>query len=48
MINNYDMARFELIERIVNHLALQDLLLELEHDITDESLDVITYGADVP
>ncbi len=52
MINNYDMARLELIERIVNHLynlddeALQDLLLELEHHITDESLDVITYGAD--
>ena len=46
------MTRFEIIGRIVNHLqmlddsALQDLLTKLEGDITDETLDVITYGAD--
>ena len=45
------MARFELIGRIVNRLhmlsdeALQDLLTELEGDITDKTLEVITYGA---
>jgi len=46
------MERLELIERIVNHLhklndeALQDLLLDLEQDnITDENLDLVTYGA---
>ena len=44
------MARFELIGRIVSHLhmlsdeALQDLLTELEGDITDETLEVITYS----
>ena len=46
------MTRFEIIGRIVNNLqmldnaALQDLLTKLEGDITDETLDVITYGAD--
>ena len=46
------MTRFEIIGRIVNHLqmldnaALQDLLTKLEGDIIDETLDVITYGAD--
>ncbi len=46
------MIRCEIIERIVNHLhrlddvALQDLLAELEGDITDKTLDIITYGAD--
>ena len=51
-IDYNDMERLELLERIVTHLnelddeALEDLLSELEPDITDESLDVITYGAD--
>ena len=46
------MKRFELLGRIVNHLyqlddeALQDVLAGLEGDITDESLDIITYGTD--
>ncbi|NET56024.1 MAG: hypothetical protein F6K47_07585 [Symploca sp. SIO2E6] len=46
------MIRGEIIEQIVNHLhrlddtALQDLLAELEGDITDTTLDIITYGAD--
>ena len=46
------MERAETIEHIVNHLhsltdeALQELLTELEGDITDETLEVITYGAD--
>lgn len=46
------MTRFELIGRIVNHLqslndsALHSLLAQLEGNITDDTLDVITYGAD--
>ena len=46
------MKRFELLGRIVNHLyklddeALQEVLAELEGDITDENLEVITYGTD--
>jgi predicted AAA+ superfamily ATPase len=46
------MQRFELLGRIVNYLhklddeALRDLLAELQGEITDASLDVITYGTD--
>lgn len=46
------MSRFELIEQIMTHLyklndeSLERLLLGLEGDITDQSLDVITYGID--
>ncbi|NBD18910.1 MAG: hypothetical protein GVY04_23070 [Cyanobacteria bacterium] len=53
VINDDNMERLELIERIVSHLhkldneSLQDLLLDLEQDnITDENLDLVTYGAD--
>ena len=52
VINNDNMERLELIEQIVTHLhkldkeSLQDLLLDLELDnITDENLDLVTYGA---
>ena len=44
------MVRLRTIERIVDRLqmlsdeALQDLLTELESDITDETLEAITYG----
>ena len=46
------MTRFELLGRIMNHLhqltdvELQTLLTTLEDEITDETLDVITYGTD--
>ena len=46
------MTRFEILGRIVNLLnqlddaTLQDVLTKLEGNITDETLDVITYGAD--
>ncbi len=52
MAKGYLMSRFELIEQIMTRLdklddeALQRLLLGLEDDITDQNLDVITYGAD--
>jgi len=51
VINDDNMERLELIERIITHLhklndeALQDLLLDLEQEqITDENLDLVTYG----
>ena len=51
VISNDNMERLELIEWIVTHLhklndeSLQDLLLDLERDnITDENLDLVTYG----
>ncbi len=46
------MTRFETIGRIVNGLhtmsdkALQDLLLGLENDLTNENIESITYGKD--
>ncbi|MEO0491177.1 MAG: hypothetical protein AAFZ49_16740, partial [Cyanobacteria bacterium J06659_2] len=46
------MARFELIGRIVENLYqlddidLQSLLTQLEDELTDETITVITYGAD--
>ena len=44
------MTRFELLGRIMNHLhqltdvELQALLSTLEIEITDETVDIITYG----
>ena len=44
------MTRFELLGRIMNHLhqltdvELQTLLTTLEGNITDETMDIITYG----
>ena len=46
------MIPLEITDRIVNQLhrlndtELQNLLNELENDITDETLEVITYGGD--
>ena len=46
------MIRLEITNRIMNQLdrltdaELQDLLNELENDIKDENIEVITYGAD--
>ncbi len=46
------MTHFEIIGRIVSHLhtmsdeALQDLLVDLEGDLTDENIEIITYGKD--
>lgn len=46
------MTRFERLGRIMNHLhqltdvELQTLLTTIEGDITDETMDVITYGTD--
>lgn len=52
VINDDKMERLELTEQIVTHLhkrdneSLQDLLLDLEQDnITDENLNLVTYGA---
>jgi hypothetical protein len=45
------MTSVELIQKIIIHLhqlddeALEDLLSKLERDITDENLDIVTYGA---
>ena len=46
------MTRFEIMGRIVDHLhglddaSLEDILAELSGDITDETVQVITYGKD--
>ncbi|NEQ97550.1 MAG: hypothetical protein F6K30_12640 [Cyanothece sp. SIO2G6] len=46
------MNRFELLGRIITHLhqlndaALFQLLAQLDGEITDETLNVITHGAD--
>ena len=46
------MSRFETIGRIVEHLhglddaSLEELLADLSGDITDETMDVVTYGKD--
>ena len=46
------MTRFEILGRIVEHLhgldnaSLEELLVDLSEDITDESLETITYGED--